>query len=534
MIDAATRAAIQRELAKPDPVYATVLAEAALAAGESDALLYGLVAWRREAAGDFAGAFALLEQARALAPQDAEIATATGAVLRKAGRLGEAVAALDDAVALAPRFATAWLERGYAFHAAGQYDDAAESYHTAAKLDPRSAAAFAGFAQVAALLGYPVAVRNFAAKALALDPHEPTAICAVATVDIEAGAYASAVGSLRALLARSVPVDDRIGALALLGNALESMGADDDAFVAYREAKTAFARCHAAPPTLSHRELVESVDHAVAGVDPRKWQAESAVPSQPGAAAGHVFLLGYPRSGTSLVENILASADGVEALEERPTLAEGVRSFIQTPGGIARLAEADAATTQRLRAAYWAKVADSGADVAGKVFVDMDPFKGVQLPLIAKLFPAARVVVMRRDPRDVVWSCFRTQFAPSVVAHEFTSLERTAAHYDATMRLTENCLAVLPVDAHVLGYEELVADFDSVTRRLCAFIGIGWTPKLRSFAATARRRGVGTASVAQVRRGLFNGGGQWRRHARQLAPVLPVLDPWVRKFGFAP
>jgi hypothetical protein len=152
--------------------------------------------------------------------------------------------------------------------------------------------------------------------------------------------------------------------------------------------------------------------------------------------------------------------------------------------------------------------------------------------MIARLFPAARIIVMRRDPRDVVLSCFRSNFAPTPAAVEFTELDRTARHYDAVMRTQEAFLAALPVARHELRYEALVAEFESETRRLCDFLGTEWTEDLRNFAETARQRGVSTMSATQVTKKLYDGSRQWRRYEEQLRPILPILDPWVQRFGY--
>jgi hypothetical protein len=186
-----------------------------------------------------------------------------------------------------------------------------------------------------------------------------------------------------------------------------------------------------------------------------------------------------------------------------------------------------------LRRAYWEHVAAAGIDANGKLFLDKDPLKGLALPLIARLFPAAKVIVMRRDPRDVVWSCFRSNFAPTPAAAEFTDLERAARHYDAVMRTQERFLALLPLARHELHYEALVADFDGETRALTGFLGADWSEEMRDFAATARRRGVSTMSAAQVGKPLYDGSRQWQRYEEQLRPILPILAPWVERFGYA-
>lgn len=408
---------------------------------------------------------------------------------------------------------------------------AGDSYARAAALDPRCAPAFAGMALVAARTGE-ASARSLAERALALDPRDVTAISALAALDLEAGAPDRAAAAARGLLARSnLSAAERIAALTLLGDALASPA---EAFAAYAAAQALAAAVHAprfgtGRSGRSHRELVEWLTASVERV--------AALPASTpvsGEASSHVFLLGYPRSGTTLVENVLASAPGVEALEERPTLAEADRAFLADDVGLARLAALDAAQAVPFREAYWRKVAAAGIDVAGKVFVDMDPLKGIKLPVIARLFPGTKIVVVRRDPRDVVWSCFRRNFRIGAATYEFTSLEGTARHYDAVMRLTERCLAAYPLEVHEVRYDALVGDFDTTTGALCRAIGVPWSAAMRDFAGTARRRGVATASATQVRRALYDGGGQWRRYATQLEPVLPLLSPWVERFGFAP
>jgi hypothetical protein len=116
---------------------------------------------------------------------------------------------------------------------------------------------------------------------------------------------------------------------------------------------------------------------------------------------------------------------------------------------------------------------------------------------------------------------------------EYTTLERAARHYDALMRLTELARERLPLTLHELRYEALVSDFDSTTRALCAFTGIAWRPEIRRFDRTAKARGVSTASAGQVRKGLYVGRRQWEPFARWLEPVMPILAPWIERFGYA-
>ena len=510
-------------------------ATAAIARGERDPFHYVLIAWDRAQAGDRIGAFDLLQQGLRIAPDDPVVLTTIAVLHRQELRLRDAVLHCDAAIRACPTYAAAWLERGFVLSTGGSFDRATESYAEAARLDPGNAAPWANMALIAARKGNSSGVRDYADKAFAIDPDNLIASSALATVEIEEGDFEAVVGRLKPLLDRDAPPSpERANALNVLGDALDRLGEIDDAFRTYLVAKTEFAAVHAdqfPPERETHRAFVDRIGASLAQTATAGWAIPETGPVAH-QADKHIFLLGYPRSGTTLVENVLASLPDVLALEERPTLREADEAFLGDDAGFARLVSLTAAEAVPFRTAYWAKVKAAGLDVAGRTFVDMDPLKGIRLPLIARLFPNARILVMRRDPRDVVWSCFHTNFALTSTNYEFTSLERAARHYDALMRLTESSIDVLPLITHEVRYDALVRDFDTTTRAICDFIDIPWSSDLRNFDRTARKRGVSTASAAQVRKPLYDGTRQWERYRTHLEPVLPILKPWIDKFGF--
>ncbi len=527
---------IDERLAVGDITQAATWAQQAIDEGEQDVMYLNLAAWRCEEAGDFAGARRRLEQALRLAPGDPSITTAIGTALRKEGRLAEAVAAIDATLARHPDHIVSWLERGFALEAAGSFHAAAQSFETVVLLDPTLAAAHAGLAWIAAIEGDRQRVLDQAARAHAIEPNNVTASYAIARSEIEQGLLEAARDRLDALLERSdIEPAQRMVALGLSGDALDRLDATETAYARYQAANRLFDRGRPrpdpngeAPPT--HSDFVRAIRAAVETTHAR-WQATSDA-AAPGPARRHVFVLGYPRSGTTLVENILASAAGVEALEESATLIDAEQRFLLDPRELATLFALDTPALDEWRTRYWDRVRAAGIDPTDRLFVDMDPLKSIKLPLIAKLFADARIVVVRRDPRDVVWSCFRTSFARTLAAFDHVTLERAARHYDAVMQLTQTCLDRLPITAHVVRHEQVVRDFDATTQALCAFVDMPWTPDLRRFDRTAQRRGVATASASQVRKGLFDSNDRWRRYADQFDTVAPILQPWVERFGY--
>ena len=487
--------------------------------------------------GDIAGASALVERAMQMEPRNPAVLTGRAIIYRVEGRMREAVLACDQAIAIEPRMAGAWLERGHVLANGGSPVLARESFRKAAKLAPQLADAHANVAALAARDGDMKEARKAAWKALKLDPANLLAANAMASVHLSDGEPQRALDLLAPLVDRFGPGDTRATALSLMGRAHEKLSSHAKAYEHFAKSKQDFADYTAGirQGRLSNTDFIEAIHEGFGKLDPGCWTS----PLEPlDDRPSPIFLLGYPRSGTTLVENILASIEGVAALEERPTLIETEKHYLlgdreRIVSGLGEFAQAGADELVQQRDDFWHKVFASGVPEDSAHYVDMDPLKGSRLPFIARLLPHARIVIMRRDPRDVVWSCFRTDFAIANSTLEYTSLESTARHYDALMRMTEAAQAVLPLACHELRYEALVADFETATKELCAFAGLPWSEDVRAFAQTADRRGVATASAGQVRKGLYDGSRQWEPYAEYLEPVLPILAPWIEKFGYS-
>jgi hypothetical protein len=245
------------------------------------------------------------------------------------------------------------------------------------------------------------------------------------------------------------------------------------------------------------------------------------------------FLVGFPRSGTTLLENVIASHPDVMAMDERATLYNIEPHYVASAATLDHLGALGMAEAAKRRAEYWAEIRGFGLVPDGKLVLDKMPLYTTKLPLIFKLFPGAKILFALRDPRDVVFSCFRRAFQVNAGMYQFVTLEGAALYYDAVMRLAEVYRGKMSLDLHDIRYERLVEDFEGETRAVCEFLDIDWRESLYDFASVARERRIRTPSAAQVRGGLYSGGeGQWRRYAKHLEPILPILRPWVERFGY--
>ncbi len=529
-------AAIQAAVEAKDYDRAGKLAEAALAAGLEHPVVLNLAALKAETEERFDDALHLLERAVQLAPADPAVRNALGLCLRRLERYTEALAQFDEAVALAATFAGAHSGRGATLEALGRLTEANAAFSKALALQPENLSALAGMANLNSRRGAHSEARPLALQVLAAEPGYADAVNVVVAADLAEGAAPAAQQRLEALIADQKLTAQQLAlAHGLLGDVLDAQDLVPEAFTAYAACNMglwrAYATTYGAPPTAL--QFAQGMIGRLDDIPTDAWRAAGS-PLPPGVK-GHVFLLGFPRSGTTLLEQVLASHPDVEALEERETLADAMRAFLAAPEDLDRLALASEADLDQLRTLYWARVRGEGARIDAKVFVDKHPLNTLKLPLIAKLFPQAKILLARRDPRDVVLSCYRRRFVMSGSAYQLLTLPGAAGYYDAAMQIAERMEPTTGPQTLVVRHEALIAEFDQVVGSVCDFLGLSWNDALREFADRTRDGGIATPSGAQLARGLSPEGiGQWRRYRQQMSAALPVLAPWVERFGYSP
>ena len=445
--------------------------------------------------------------------------------MSRLGRFAEALDAFGEALAKEPNFAPALANRADALMALARLDEARADYEAAAAIDPGNLVAANGLAALALRRGEPAEARLLAGAVLAREPGFPGAVTTLAGADLAEGRPGAAEAALQILLgdARLDPVDRAI-AISLRGDALDALGRFAEAFAAWREAKALQRLQHAAdhdgrPGTLALvRELTAGLDGRRI---PAAWGHGGRSP-----AASHVFLVGFPRSGSEPIEKALEAHPDVTTLAGKECLIDATQDWLADAEHFARFCEAEDDALEPYRDLYWQRVREEGVDPAGRVFVDRHPFNSFKLPLIARLFPDARVLFARRDPRDTILSCFRHLFRMTDPAWQMLTLEGIAELYDATMAMTEASEAAFGLFTHPVQHEALIADFDGETKAVCDFIGVPWDERMRNIAGSARdARPSGDLEAERV--------GKWRDYADELTPELPVLAPWVERFGAA-
>jgi len=515
---------------------AATLAQKGMASGFRHPLLFKARALWSAEQGMHEAALADFRQADSMSLPDAAIKGAIGTSLMKLERFEEAIEAYRAAVAIQPDSAALHCRLGWAYELGQELAEARRSHLRALELDSDNPEILGRLAFLLTRTGSWSEARSYADRALAADPNHVAAHLAIATTDIEEGAYEAADVRLAALLADAqTTTNNRYLALGLLGDLRDRQDRVGEAMSVFAASKLEARKHYPVPLAPDGTTMSQAVSLLTAHFRhmPSLAPAEKAAAKSAGQTT-HFFLLGFLRSGTTLMEQVLASNPDVVTLEEREPAAEATVAFSPQARKLRALAEASEQTLDEYRERYWQKVRNHGVDVQNRIFIDKGPIYTVKLPVLVRLFPRAKFLFAIRDPRDVVLSCYRRRFRINPTTYEFLTLEGTARFYDSVMSLAEIYRDKLPLDIYEVRHESLVEDFDGQTRALCKFMGLPWNDAMRKFSDRSKLGAIATASSAQIARGLNREGiGQWRRYAGELAPVLPILQPWVEKFCYS-
>lgn len=532
---ARTVSAISTALARGDFRRAYEIADWAIRRGLGGRVIHNARGLGLQASGRHMEALEDFRKALEAAPKDAPTLNAVGLSELALQRLGNAQRAFEDAAAIDPNNALIQYRLGLVLAQLGEHKRAKECHERALSLRSNFPEASAALASIAARTRNSKEARAHAEQTLAVDPTEPMAMHALATLDLGEKRYEDAERGLRTLIASGrLKPEARANALSLVGDALEGMGRYAEAFETYR-ASNDEARMQNLHRFEEERgsNTIRYMTAYFEKTDETAWRQQDDGGHNPDGPEQHIFLLGFMRSGTTLLEQVLSSNPAIVALEEKSLLAR--LSTIHTTGveALDALSTIHGENLEEARADYWKGARTYAGDLKGKVLVDKQPLNTIRLPLIAKLFPKAKIIFALRDPRDVVFSCYRRHFRINMAMFEFLDLEDSARFYASIMNLGDIYRRKLPLNILDHRYEDMVMDFEGRVRAVCDFIGIEWDDSMRDFDKNAPHVDIRSPSAGQVQRPLYGEGiGQWRRYAEQLKPIQPILKPWVEKFGY--
>lgn len=459
--------------------------------------------------------------ALALYPEYGAARHALGTVLQALGRHAEALAAYRTVLAAEPDRVETLLQAGAALQALGQHAEALRHLARARALRP-DADSLLRHGNVLQEIGRLAEARDGYAQAIASAPQDPRGYLAwfgaqrIAPDDPHLAAAEALVRNVEEL-----PDAARTTLHFALGKAYADLGRHPEAFAQW----CAGNRLQRAQIHYDEAAVLGALARTAAICTPALLRAHS---NGGDPATLPVFIVGMPRCGSTLLEQILASHPAVVGGGERMDFGAAVEAVCGGPGAPAYpelMAAISAGQLQALGARYVASLRTAippgrGAAVSRVTDKRLDNF--ALAGLIHLALPRARIIHVRRDPVDTCLSCFATMFAEVPYASDLGELGR---YYHAYRTLMAHWQAVLPAGTMLeVRYDALVADLPGEVRRVLDFCGLEWNDACLAFHAT--ERAVRTASMTQVRQPLYRSSvGRWRPPAEALRPLLDALGP---------
>lgn len=458
-----------------------------------------------------------------------------GVLNKERGDFAQAERAFREAVRIAPRYGEAWCNLGETLFQLNRREEARSAFETAITAEPSSSTVLARAAHFLEVTHEVDKARSLAERAVQLDPSDEVARITLIEIDLREKRFEDILSGVTPLLKSSGNINHRNQARLrhLAATAHDRLGEYEAAFERYSEANRLQAdldrNLAGKSPSPLQTENLERIIHWLRSNEPASWTDNAGL-----QGPAPVFLLGFVRSGTTWLDQILSSHPSATVTEEEDLFVDSWRDLLISDEGLARLPTLSTDEINERRAAYWAR-ADKALEGTKKraIIVDKLSLNTVNLPLIWRLFPDAKIIFALRDPRDAVFSAFQQHFQVNAGMAHFLDINAAAAFYDRIMTIGALMREKAPLTLQEIRYESVVANFDAEILKLLTFLCLGWDDAVRNYQDTAKRRAVRTPSAKQVIEKPYSTSiGKWRRYQTGMAPALPILAPWVKKFGY--
>jgi len=497
-----------------------------------------------------------------LAPNNPTLHYNMGLSYQILGQIEPAIRSYQETLALDANLPEAWNNLGVVQQMDGDFDSALKSYHKSLKLRNN----------------YAEAHNNLGTLYNLQDMHAPAKECFETAIQHHAK-YAPAYTNLCELLEKLNQPQDMLGIVAAAKEQFETLPADLRYFEAlgvYRhkdfeqaqhlisdisvdqiaeQRKTSFLHLSA---QIAHNlgqvdqaydlfqqmndafaNSAEFAQHDVDGLFQRIKRDADAASSLPAyIVQSHddepapVFLIGFPRSGTTLLDTVLMGHSQITVVEGRnmgPRLGRAVLDKTSI-WEAEQLSDQDIA---RARAIYYDTLSQH-VPKTRKVVIDKMPLNITKVPLVHRVFPNARYILALRHPMDSILSCWMQNFALNAAMGNMLQLPRIAEFYDYSMRIFDVATARYDLNVHRVRYEDLVLDLEGVARGAIDFLGLAWQDELLDYQTTAKARGrIHTPSYAQVVQPLYKSASdRWRGYEHHLTQERTRLSHWITAYGY--
>lgn len=486
--------------------------------------------------GDLESAIDSYKKALQIKPDFAEACSNLGVALEDKGDIKAALDCYERALQIEPKYIEAHINMGVALQTAGDLQAALECYGRALEIKPDHVVAWMNGAealdkwnkleQLELWLGraanafetVPAAIRFLEAKLLWRDKKSEEVFQILETIDIESFSEIRKQDYLN-LKAKCYEKSKAYNEAYDCFSEMNSIAVRSDDYNRsnpdeyLRDAKEQLGK-------LRSKELSKISKTETEGLD---------------SASSPVFLVGFPRSGTTLLDTILRSHSSIEVVEEKP--------MIELAGAYIRKHDNSDIVSQPLSAEIIAGAREVYQTEFSKhlserknrsVCIDKLPLNILRIPLIRQLYPQAKFILSMRHPLDSILSCWMQNFRLNSAMAVMTDLDKIVELYCAAMGCLEQCRLDSDLKVHTIRYEDLISDLSGETTALLEFLDLDWEPQMANYRETALKRGrIDTPSYSQVVQPVYSDAKfRWLNYQKHLEKYSEAVQPWIKEFGY--
>ena len=483
--------------------------------------------------GKYQSAINCCQKAIKINPNYADAHNNLGATLKELGEYQNAINCCQKAIKINPNYADAHYNLGLVFKELGEFKKAINCFKKAIQIRPSYIIAHQNLMEVYEKTNQERELKSAISNAQTMIKDNPIIKLYKGIILNKNEKFVEAKNYLESILFDTKEIKTEISRVSTLAKCYDRIGDTNKAFNYFKKANL-----------LKQKTKIKNFDK-------NKYLQEIKIRSdffkksnikkwpdlkQSDNRLNPIFLIGFPRSGTTLLDTILRSHPLIEVAEEQHMVEQLINSLNQsTDGKLESIKEIENEQVIKIRKTYFKSLESQIQNKNNtKLYIDKLPLNIIYVGEIIRIFPNAKFIVSLRHPCDCVLSCFMQDFELNDAMANFLNLNDAAHLYDVVMNLWSQYTSNFSINYHEVKYEKLIENFESTIKSILNFLELSWDDAMLEYLRTAKKRDrIATPSYYQVTKPIYSYAiGRWQRYKKQTSSIYPILEGWIKKFNY--
>ena len=484
--------------------------------------------------GDYTDSIKYLKNAINILPKYAEAYNNLGSAFKELKDYVKSIPLFEKAIQIQPNFIDSYINLGIVFKELGDFAKAIILFQTAIKIHPQNIKAHQNLMESYENLNHEKELKQAILNAKKLINDDPIIRLYESIILYNSNKFLEAKNILEKTSFSVKDIKNESKRFLILANCYDRIGDNEKAYNYFVEANNLFLNLRKVNlfDKNTYIKIVKDRLNFFTKPNIKKWNNLKL--SNP--KRDPIFLVGFPRSGTTLLDTILRSHPLIEVVEEKPIINKLVDLLNKLSNrGLENLETINEAQVEKLRKIYFATFDSQIKNKNNsKIYIDKLPLNIVHAGEIVRIFPNAKFIVLLRHPYDCVFSCFMQNFELNDAMANFLNLKDAARLYDYVMSLWIQYLSIFKINYCEVKYENIIKDFKPTVSSVLKFLNLSWNNSVVGYSTTAKERdNIATPSYNQVTKPLYShASGRWKRYDNQMSNIDPFLKKWLEKYNY--